>query len=67
MHILRQWREVKRFKRFKRGHLLGGHRATKQGALALPCRACPQPGWNLPPNWRDVPPEIQYVTATGTH
>jgi hypothetical protein len=67
MHILRQWREVKRLKRFKRGHLLGGHRATKQGALALPCRACPQPGWNLPPNWRDVPPEIQYVTATGTH
>ncbi|KAJ7761472.1 hypothetical protein B0H14DRAFT_3510958 [Mycena olivaceomarginata] len=61
MHILRQWREVKRLKCFKRGHLLGGHRETRQGSLALPCRACPHPGWNLPANWKDAPPEFQFI------
>jgi hypothetical protein len=55
MHILRQWHEVKRLKCFKRGHLLGGHRETKQGSLALPCRVCPHLGWNLPANWKDAP------------
>lgn len=31
--------------------------ATAQGELAVVCRACPIPGWNLPTNWRDAPPE----------
>ncbi|KAJ6495711.1 hypothetical protein C8R47DRAFT_1176230 [Mycena vitilis] len=51
MHIMRQYREVKRMKRARRGHDAGGARATKQGELALKCRACPQPGWNLPEGW----------------
>ncbi|KAF8197285.1 hypothetical protein K438DRAFT_1585309, partial [Mycena galopus ATCC 62051] len=51
MHIMRQWREVKRQKRARWGHCAGGARATKQGELALPCRACPQPGWNLLEGW----------------
>ncbi|KAF8125542.1 hypothetical protein K438DRAFT_1535231, partial [Mycena galopus ATCC 62051] len=55
MHIVRQWREVKRLKRFKRGHAEGGRLATEQGGLALPCRACPQPGRNLPEGWENIP------------
>ncbi|KAJ7160849.1 hypothetical protein C8R46DRAFT_904941, partial [Mycena filopes] len=47
MHIMRQWREVKRHKRFKTGYTAGGVRATAQGALTLQCRGCPQPQWNI--------------------
>ncbi|KAK7052688.1 CxC2 domain-containing protein [Favolaschia claudopus] len=61
MHVVRQWREVKRMKRFKRGHFGGGLRATKQGELALKCRACPQVGWNLPDNWETAEPFYQFI------
>ncbi|KAJ6454053.1 hypothetical protein C8R47DRAFT_997428 [Mycena vitilis] len=60
MHIVRQFRKVKRMKRAKRGHAEGGWRATAQGELTLPCRACPQPGWNLPEDWDSVP-DIRYL------
>ncbi|KAF8179820.1 hypothetical protein K438DRAFT_1768842 [Mycena galopus ATCC 62051] len=53
MHIVRQWREVKRQKRAKCGHFADGVRGTKQGELAL---ACPQVGWNLPEGWENAPP-----------
>ncbi|KAJ7088015.1 hypothetical protein B0H15DRAFT_922918 [Mycena belliarum] len=61
MHIVRQWRHTKRFKRRKRGNSAGGVRATAQGELALPCRACPQPGWNLPEDWDKVPSFFKYL------
>ncbi|KAJ7920718.1 hypothetical protein B0H13DRAFT_1605173 [Mycena leptocephala] len=61
MHIVRQWREVKRMKRAKRGHDSGGVRATKQGELALMCRACPQPGWNLPDDWEKINPLHRFI------
>ncbi|KAJ7611265.1 hypothetical protein FB45DRAFT_1119943 [Roridomyces roridus] len=47
MYIMRQWREVKRMKRHKRGHRQGGARGAKRGELAKKCRSCPQPGWNV--------------------
>ncbi|KAJ7604088.1 hypothetical protein FB45DRAFT_983874 [Roridomyces roridus] len=56
MQIIRQRREVKKMKRGKRGHSKGGVRATGQGELALKCRACPQPGWNLPPGYENMDP-----------
>jgi hypothetical protein len=56
MHIVRQWREVKRHKRFKRGHDAGGVCGTGQGELALKCCACPQLGWNLPDDWEEIDP-----------
>ncbi|KAJ7601623.1 hypothetical protein DFH06DRAFT_1153729 [Mycena polygramma] len=56
MHIVRQYREVKRKKRARRGHDEKGAKGTAQGELALKCRACPQPGWNMPANWKDVDP-----------
>ncbi|KAJ6512878.1 hypothetical protein C8R45DRAFT_1087985 [Mycena sanguinolenta] len=61
MHIMRQWREVKRHKRAKRGHSEGGVRATAQGELALQCRACPQPGWNLPEGWEKAEPFFKFL------
>ncbi|KAF8128075.1 hypothetical protein K438DRAFT_1789652 [Mycena galopus ATCC 62051] len=61
MHVVRQWREVKRMKRFKRGHDEGGVRGTKQGELALMCRACPQPGWNLPEGWEKINPLYRFI------
>ncbi|KAJ7026921.1 hypothetical protein C8F04DRAFT_1267519 [Mycena alexandri] len=48
MVIVREWREVKRM---KGGHLAGGVKEIKRGELALKCRACPQPGWNMPEGW----------------
>ncbi|KAF7349498.1 CxC2 domain-containing protein [Mycena sanguinolenta] len=61
MHIMRQWREVKRQKRAKRGHYAEGTRGTKQGELVIPCRACPQPGWNLPDGWEDADPAYKFI------
>jgi hypothetical protein len=30
--------------------------SRRQGELALQCRACLQPGWNLPENWENIDP-----------
>ncbi|KAJ7782431.1 hypothetical protein DFH07DRAFT_764579 [Mycena maculata] len=61
MHIMWQWQEVKHMKRGKRGHAAGGVAATEQGELALMCRTCPQPGWNLPPDWENIDPFFRYI------
>ncbi|KAF7335067.1 CxC2 domain-containing protein [Mycena venus] len=61
MFIVRQWREIKRHKRAKRGHCEGGIAATKQGELAIQCRACPQVGWNLPEGWENIDPFYRYI------
>ncbi|KAF8168597.1 hypothetical protein K438DRAFT_1616101, partial [Mycena galopus ATCC 62051] len=61
MHIVRQWREVKRMKRFKRGHDATGMKGTEQGELALKCHACPQPEWNLPEDWENINPLYRFI------
>ncbi|KAJ6461943.1 hypothetical protein C8R47DRAFT_993341 [Mycena vitilis] len=61
MHIMRQWREVKRMKRARRGHDAGGVRGTKKGELVLTCRACPQPYWNLPAGWENVSQFYRFI------
>ncbi|KAK6974082.1 CxC2 domain-containing protein [Favolaschia claudopus] len=61
MLILRQWRDVKRLKRAKRGHAISGVMGTALGELALPCRACPQPGWNLPEGWENIDPLFRFL------
>ncbi|TFY50348.1 hypothetical protein EVJ58_g11087, partial [Rhodofomes roseus] len=30
-------------------------------SVTVPCFACPWPGFNLPPNWRDTPSELAYI------
>jgi hypothetical protein len=54
MHIMRQWREVKHMKRAKRGHGPGGIWAMKHRELAVMCRACLQPDYNLPDDWNEI-------------
>ncbi|KAF8175654.1 hypothetical protein K438DRAFT_1608242, partial [Mycena galopus ATCC 62051] len=64
-HIVRQYRTTLMMKRAGRGHHPGGVNGTAQGELALQCRACPQPGKNLPEgwdkiNWDAMPEDLRY-------
>ncbi|KAJ7889382.1 hypothetical protein B0H14DRAFT_2561881 [Mycena olivaceomarginata] len=49
--ICREYRHVMMLKQMGRGHDPGGAKATKSGALAVLCPACPRPGINLPEDW----------------
>ncbi|KAF8209775.1 hypothetical protein K438DRAFT_1960010 [Mycena galopus ATCC 62051] len=53
-HIVRQYRTTLMMKRAGRGHHPEGVNGTAQGELALQCRACPQPGKNLPDGWDKI-------------
>lgn len=57
----RQFGHVKILKRAGRGHDPSGIEATQEGSCAVICPACPQPGRNLPSNWRNAPDNIKYV------
>ncbi|KAJ7249573.1 hypothetical protein C8J57DRAFT_1079532, partial [Mycena rebaudengoi] len=52
-HISREWRNLQMAKRGGRGHDPEGCRGTKDGECGILCPACPHPGKNLPPNWKD--------------
>lgn len=54
MYIVRQHRMMEMMKRAGRGHTDMGVGGTSQGELALDCRACPQPGKNLPEGWNKI-------------
>ncbi|KAJ7016992.1 hypothetical protein C8F04DRAFT_1280235 [Mycena alexandri] len=63
--IVRQYRMTQMMKRRGRGHAPSGVLGTAQGELALQCRACPQPGRNLPDNWdrinwSEMPEDLRY-------
>ncbi|KAJ7070279.1 hypothetical protein B0H15DRAFT_793705 [Mycena belliarum] len=53
-NIIRQYRMTLMMKRAGRAHSPSGVHGTGQGELALACRACPQPGRNLPDGWDTV-------------
>lgn len=59
--VMRWWRHIKMLKRAGRGHDPDGVAATKEGALAVDCPACPQDGRNLPENWRSAPAAVGYI------
>ncbi|KAJ7099324.1 hypothetical protein B0H15DRAFT_1001957 [Mycena belliarum] len=59
----REWRHLRMLKRAGRGHAKGGVDGTKAGECALLCPACPQPGMNLPPNWKEAPKEKKFLYA----
>ncbi|KAJ7817081.1 hypothetical protein B0H13DRAFT_2242339 [Mycena leptocephala] len=63
INMTRQWRNIQMLKRAGRGHETDGIATTKEGACALECPACPHPGKNLPPEWKDVPPEKKFLYA----
>ena len=53
MRVSRQWRDLCNRKRFGYGHDLD--KIAGQSDLAIFCPACPQPGVNLPENWKNHP------------
>lgn len=59
--MIREWRHLKMLKRAGRGHDPAGIDATQEGECAVLCPACPHPGKNLPPDWRDAPDELWLV------
>ncbi|OBZ74523.1 hypothetical protein A0H81_05787 [Grifola frondosa] len=54
MRMVREWRHLKMLKRAGRGLDPGGVSATQPGGCAVLCTACPHPGVNIPPNWKDA-------------
>ncbi|KAK7048776.1 CxC2 domain-containing protein [Favolaschia claudopus] len=61
MNMVREYRHLQMCIRAGRGHDPGGIAETKPGELAMPCRACPHPGINLPDGWDDAPPEVAWI------
>ncbi|KAF7980030.1 hypothetical protein HWV62_40156 [Athelia sp. TMB] len=61
--MARKWRHEAMVKRGGRAYDPRENRveATKQGELAVLCRACPVPGVNLPDNWEDESPERAFL------
>jgi hypothetical protein len=64
IRICRAYRHVMMLKRMGRGHDPGGVQATKSGALAVLCPACPRPGINLPEAWEEVSKEDRCVCGS---
>ncbi|KZP09993.1 hypothetical protein FIBSPDRAFT_913941 [Athelia psychrophila] len=61
LRMIRQWRNLKMLKRAGRGHDPTGVAGTKEGECAVLCPACPQPGKNLPANWREAPEDTRFI------
>ncbi|KAJ7018076.1 hypothetical protein C8F04DRAFT_977957, partial [Mycena alexandri] len=61
MTMVREYRHLQMCKRAGCVHHPDGIIATEQGALAIECRACPQPGINLPDGWEKAPPEVAWI------
>ncbi|KAJ7223872.1 hypothetical protein B0H12DRAFT_1205345 [Mycena haematopus] len=61
LRMTREWRHIRMLKRAGRGHDPDGIANTKLGECALACPACPQPGKNLPANWKDAPDDKQFL------
>ncbi|KAH9928327.1 uncharacterized protein B0H18DRAFT_874930, partial [Fomitopsis serialis] len=34
---------------------------NRPASIAVPCFACPWPGFNMPPNWQQTPPDLAYI------
>ncbi|KAF9467072.1 hypothetical protein BDZ94DRAFT_1329986 [Collybia nuda] len=60
--MIRQWRYLKMLKCSGRGHDPNKPAtSTRPGECALLCPACPQPGKNLPDDWRELPDDKKCV------
>ncbi|KAJ7440330.1 hypothetical protein B0H11DRAFT_2253095 [Mycena galericulata] len=61
--MTREWNNLHMLKRAGQGHDPTGIAGTAPGECALLCPACPQPGKNLPPDWKDKAEEKQFLYA----
>ncbi|OJA09031.1 hypothetical protein AZE42_11088 [Rhizopogon vesiculosus] len=61
LRMVHEWRILKLLKRSARGHYSDGVQSTGEGDCAVICPACPQPGKNLPNDWRDAPPDSRWL------
>ncbi|KAJ7120853.1 hypothetical protein C8R44DRAFT_920339, partial [Mycena epipterygia] len=61
INMTRIWHSLQMLKRGGRGHETDGINQTKPGGCALECPACPHPGKNLPPAWKDVEPAKRFL------
>lgn len=59
--MAREWRHLKLLKRAGRAYDPLGVANTPPGSLAIICRACPQQGLNLPPDWDTQDPSKRCV------
>ena len=57
------WRHLRMLKRGGRSYDAAGIDGTSPGELAVACPACPIPSVNLPPNWKSVGKDSEYVDA----
>ena len=55
LRLSRLWRWMKKLKWAGYGHKTGDPSSPQSGELANFCPACPQPGVNLPSDWKDDP------------
>ncbi|KAJ7434267.1 hypothetical protein B0H11DRAFT_2164741 [Mycena galericulata] len=63
LRMTREWRHLQMLKRAGRGHDPTGVDGTRAGECALLCPACPQPGKDLPPDWKNAPKEKRHLYA----
>ncbi|KAJ7156814.1 hypothetical protein C8R43DRAFT_1125395 [Mycena crocata] len=63
LRMTRIWEHLQMLKRAGRCHNPSGAAGTRAGECALLCPACPQPGKNLPPEWKDVPEDKRFLYA----
>ncbi|TFK63616.1 hypothetical protein BDN72DRAFT_872268 [Pluteus cervinus] len=59
--MIREYRHIKSLKRAGRGHDERGIVGTRPGECAVLCPACPQPGRNLPVDWKTRPAKEQWL------
>ena len=63
LRVSRQWNDLHLRKRSGIGHDPASPGITRPGGLALFCPACPQPGINLPENWKTLPDQWRFRRA----
>ena len=59
--MIREWRHNRMLLQAGWGHDPLGVNGTRPGELAISCRACPQPGINLPQDWQLAPDSKQWL------
>ena len=58
--MIREWHHLKMLKQSGHGHLKD-ELETQSHSCALLCPACPLPGINLPPNWKNMPKDKRFL------